>query len=84
MAAADECTKNCENNIDEGCDGRWKVGGEVVMCAEWSRYQIMYPLLCGVAMIILFRYGVRCLTSCELEGEKYTWCKTHYPPGYFG
>ena len=21
--------------------GRWEVEGEVVMCAEWSRYQIM-------------------------------------------
>ena len=35
VAAADE------GNAGAGCGGRWKVGGEVVMCAEWTRYQIL-------------------------------------------
>ena len=51
VAAAEECSKKCENNIDEGCDGRWKVGGEVVMCAERSRYQILCAVVLNIMII---------------------------------
>ena len=51
VAAADECSKTCEKNTGEGCDGRWKVGGEVVMCAERSRYQILCAVVLNIMII---------------------------------
>ena len=41
VSAAEECSKTCGNKTEEGCEQRWEVEGEVVMCAEWSRYQTM-------------------------------------------
>jgi hypothetical protein len=67
VAAADECSSTCESKTDEGCDGRWKVGGKVVTCAEWTRYQIQCVLWCCNNYLSGMEWGVSQVVSMQVR-----------------